>query len=90
VTGYVDNDGRFPDEARVEARFPLTAADHRDRDDWPWLPATVLGQCGPDEWHERIDVEDLAEDDADLAEGERWYPACFRDASELRRQEDTR
>ena len=89
MSGYVDNDGRFPDGAHVDARFPLGAAD-RDREDWPWLPATVLGQCGPDEWHVRIDVEDLAQDDSDLAEDERWYPACFRDASELRRPEGAR
>lgn len=91
---YECNDGRFPDDAQVEVRYPArVASDGLDegrwvaavslpRDDWPWLPATVRGQCGPDEWHVRLDVEGLAEEDEET--GELWFPAVFRDASELR------
>jgi hypothetical protein len=92
--GYADNDGRFPAEARVQVRYPARFVEDGAgggrwvveggplaRDGWPWLPAEVLGQCGPDEWHLVLDVEDFAEEDED---GGRWYPACFRDASEIR------
>lgn len=94
--GYETNDGRFPDEAQIEVRYPAGLVDGEwtravclDRDEWPWLPGTVLGQCGPNEWHVRVDVDELAEDDDgdqvdEDGEPVRWYPACFRDASELR------
>lgn len=55
-----DNDGRFPEETPVLVRYPL-------RDDqtnsWPWLPGTVLEQCGPDEWCLVVEVPALAEPD---------------------------
>jgi hypothetical protein len=88
MTGmYADNDGRFPDETPVMVRYPLTGEqDKGDRKDWPWLPGTILGQCGYDEWHVVVDgVEELAEpsdDDSDVL----LYPACFRDSSEIIRQ----
>ena len=78
---FAANDGRFPDDAEVEARYPL--AGQMVRDEWPWLPATILRQCGPNEWYVRIDVDELAEPD-ELGDDLMWYPACFRDASELR------
>lgn len=65
----------FPDETPVEVRFPLTKTQERgDRELWPWLPATVLEQVGPDEWAVCIDLDELD------------YPVCFRDSSELRTQ----
>ena len=34
-----DNDGRFPDDSRVEVRYPRTRQEeHGDRAAWPWLP----------------------------------------------------
>ena len=46
-----DNDGRFPDESLVEVRYPRTRQEELgDRAKWPWLPGSILGQCGPDEW----------------------------------------
>jgi hypothetical protein len=102
---YDPNDGRFPDESQVEIRYPARLVNDewvpvgaltRDegglsRADWPWLPGTVVGQCGPEEWQVRVDVDELAEDDIDdqVDEDGRpllWYPAVFRDASELRTQ----
>jgi hypothetical protein len=88
MTGmYADNDGRFPEDSAVLVKYPLTGEQEKgDRKDWPWLPGTVLGQCGPDEWHVVVDgVEELAEPDPDDP-GEVLYPACFRDSSEIRRQ----
>jgi hypothetical protein len=76
---YIDNDGRFPDESRALVRYPLTN-EHVNRATWPWAPGTVLGQCGPDDWHVRVDVDDLAEAGES---GKPWYPCCFRGVSEL-------
>ncbi|MGI5293304.1 hypothetical protein ACQEVF_59705 [Nonomuraea polychroma] len=80
---YAENDGRFPDDAAVLVRYPLKGDD--DRDNWPWLPGSILGQCpgpGP-EWHVVIDGRgDLAEPDPDHP-GEWLYPACFRTAEEI-------
>jgi hypothetical protein len=84
---YAENDGRFPDDAPVLVRFPLKDSDPRD--DWPWLPGTILGQCpgynhAPgDEWHVVVDGRgDLAEPDPETP-GEWTYPACFRTADEI-------
>lgn len=80
---YDDNDGRFPEDASVLVKFPLPGTG-KDREDWPWLPGTILGQSGPNEWHIAVDgVPELAETDPQSQE--LLYPACFRDASELRR-----
>ena len=89
---YNDNDGRFPDESRVEVRYPRTRQEERgDRAAWPWLPASVVERCGPDEW--RVCVEDRGV--AVLRDGRParrntasrnlYYPMCFRDSSEIRR-----
>jgi hypothetical protein len=73
---------RFPDETPVLVRYPLTPDQGKgDRSAWPWLPGTVLGQCGPDEWQVCVEAGELAEAEG----GELWYPVCYRDASELRR-----
>ena len=42
-----DNDGRFPDDSRVEVRYPHTRQEeHGDRAEWPWLPGRIVEQCG--------------------------------------------
>jgi hypothetical protein len=45
-------------------------------------------QCGSDEWHVVIEVPALAEPDPSVPNGDApenlLYPACFRDASEIR------
>jgi len=87
-----DNDGRFPDDSRVEVRYPRTRQEeHGDRATWPWLPGSIVEQCGPDEW--RVCVEDRGV--AVLRDGRPaprntasrnlYYPMCFRDSSEIRR-----
>jgi hypothetical protein len=87
-----DNDGRFPDDSRVEVRYPRTRQEeHGDRAAWPWLPGSIVEQCGPDEW--RVCVEDRGV--AVLRDGRPaprntasrnlYYPMCFRDSSEIRR-----
>jgi len=81
---YADNDGRFPDDSVVLVRYPLPSDRQDDRTAWPWLRGTILGQCGPDEWHIVVDgVEELGEPDPDDSDGELLYPACFRDSSEI-------
>ncbi len=56
-----DNDGRFPDDSLVEVRYPRTRQQEEgDRCRWPWLPGSILGQCGPDEWHVCVEARELA------------------------------
>ncbi len=62
-----------------------------DRSGWPSLPVTVVSQCGL-EWHVCVEARELATlDDGTLApagtaDGDVFYPCCFRDASEIRRR----
>lgn len=86
--GHGRNDGVFPEETPVLVRYPLHAEQADDRSSWPWLPGTVLEQCGPNEWLILVEVSVLAEpgpavsDDANP--GSLLYPACFRDSTEIR------
>jgi hypothetical protein len=100
--GGVDNDGRFPDDSTVAVRYPGTPEPENwppggpprhsqaDRESWPWLPGTIMAQCGPGEWRVCVEVRELAqlEDGSAAPEGtpdeDLFYPVCFRDASELR------
>ena len=90
---FEDNDGRFPDDSEVEIRYPRDKREERetDRAGWPWLPGSILGQCGPDEWHVCVEVRELAV----LRDGRRpprgtpsrgslYYPCCFRGSTEIR------
>ena len=87
-----DNDGRFPDDSRLEVRYPRTRQEEQgDRSAWPWLPGTIERQCGPDEWLVCVEDRDVAV----LRDGRRaprntasrnlYYPMCYRDSSEIRR-----
>jgi hypothetical protein len=40
----------------------------------------VAAECGPDEWEICVQAPELAT----WHEDEAWYPACFRDSSEIR------
>jgi hypothetical protein len=80
-----DNDGRFPDEAPVLVRYPLTVTQQKpgqsdaerlaelaaERKTWPWLLGTVEQQCGPDEWLVTVEDRRLAqvEDGSPAPEG---------------------
>jgi hypothetical protein len=56
-----DNDGKFPDESPVEVRYPRAKQEEQgDRDQWPWLPGTIVEQRGPEEWYVCIEVRELA------------------------------
>ena len=81
----------FAEDMAVEVRFPRTKEEERrDRADWPWLPGTIVQQCGPDEW--QVCVEDMSV--AMCKDGSKptprtpsnrlYYPLCFRDASEIK------
>jgi hypothetical protein len=81
----------FADDMAVEVRFPRTKEEERgDRADWPWLPGTIVQQCGPDEW--QVCVEDMSV--AVRKDGSKptprtpsnrlYYPLCFRDSSEIK------
>lgn len=83
---YATNDGRYPEDSTVWTPYPLTDDPIPLYDEWPWLRGTVLGQCGPDEWHIRIDTPELIEH----GDGYEWSPACFRNSCELRRIGATR
>ena len=86
-----DNDGRFPDDSLVEVRYPRTRQEEQgDRSRWPWLPGSIVEQCGADEWRVCVEVRELAV----LRDGRRpprstparnlYYPCCFRDSTEIR------
>jgi hypothetical protein len=86
-----DNDGRFPDDSLVEVRYPRnTQEEHGERSAWPWLPGSILSQCGPDEWKVCVEARELAMlDDGQpaprgTAPEDLYYPCCFRDSSEIR------
>ena len=86
-----DNDGRFPDGAAVQARYPDAGRrSGSDRDAWPWLDAAVEQQCGPEEWLVTIEdrrvaeLEDGTPAPAGTPDEQLLLPMCFRDASELR------
>ena len=90
-----DNDGGFPDDSAVEVRYPRNRREEQgDRSAWPWLPGSILNQCGPDEWYVCVEVRELAMLDdgrpapAGTAAGDLYYPCCFRNASEIRRATD--
>jgi hypothetical protein len=79
-----DDVNLYPEDTPVMVRFPRTKQEEQgDRSAWPWLPGTILEQCGPDEWDVRVDAPELAAEE----DGEVWYPACFRDSSEIRARE---
>ncbi len=79
---YDDNDGRFPDDADVKVRFPLTTDQHHgDRMAWPWVDGYIAGQCGPDEWDVCVTGTDPIDHDDN---GGPLYPLVFRDATEVR------
>ena len=43
-----DNDGRFADDSPVEVRYPRSKREEQgDRSQWPWLPGSIVEQCGP-------------------------------------------
>ena len=85
------SDGMLADKNAGLRSVPRTKEEERgDRAEWPWLPGTILQQCGPDEW--QVCVEDMAV--AVRKDGSKptprtpknrlYYPLCFRDASEIR------
>lgn len=86
-----DNDGKFPDESPVEVRYPRSKQEeHGHRERWPWLPGTIVEQCGPDEWYVCVVARGLAvlEDGrpaaGSAASDDLFFPCCFRDSSEIR------
>jgi hypothetical protein len=86
-----DNDRKFPDETPVEVRYPRSKQEEQnDREQWPWLPGTILEQCGPDEWYVCVEVRELAvlQDGMRAPRGSAsrnlYYPCCFRESSEIR------
>jgi hypothetical protein len=86
-----DNDGRFPNDSLVPVPYPRDKQEEQgDRCAWPWLPGSILSQCGPDEWHVCVEARELATlDDGSQApagsvDEDQFYPCCFRDANEIR------
>ena len=85
------NDGRFPDDSPVLARYLVDGrqpASHRQA--WPWPVGAVEQQCGPDEW--LVTVEDRCVDELEdsnpapdgTPDGDLLFPQCHRGSSELR------
>lgn len=85
------DDGRFPDGSAVEIRYPRDKREEQgDRSAWLWLPGTILGQRGPDEWYLSVAARELAmlgdgsPAPTGTADEDLFYPCCYRDASEIR------
>ena len=83
--------GQLVEDTPVFVRYPHTSEQERgDRADWPWLPGTILEQCGPDEW--RVCVEDMSvavrengsKPTPRTPEHKLYYPCCFRNSSEIK------
>ena len=52
---------QVPDEAPVEIRYSRSKQqEHSDREQWPWLPGTIVEQCRPDEWYVWVEVREFA------------------------------
>ena len=62
------------DETPVEVRYPRSKQEEQgDREQWPWLPVTIIEQCGPDEWYVCVEVREaivLKDRPKRLAEGQ--------------------
>ena len=80
-----------PTRARSKSATPRSKQEEQgDREQWPWLPGTIVEQCGPEEWYVCVEVRELAV----LRDGRRaprgtasrnlCYPCCFRDRSKIR------
>jgi hypothetical protein len=86
----------YVEDTPVLVRYPLPGQRDSDREGWPWLPGTVTAVCGPDEW--QVCVEDprvqVRKDGSPVTprtpRHNRYYPLCYRDASEIKPQEVTR
>lgn len=83
-----DTPNPFPDDSLVFVWYPPLAANDADRETWAWLPGSVINRCGENEWYVAVEAPELAEPDPDAHHDDAWenplYPACYRDASELR------
>jgi hypothetical protein len=82
---------QYPEGTWVETKFPVTPEQSAgSRESWPWVRGWVAEVCGPDEWQITVQTRELAQlEDGSPApvgtlEEEAYYPACFRDASEIR------
>jgi hypothetical protein len=90
-------DGQLVEDTPVMVRYPRTPEEEKgDRAAWPWLPGTIVQQCGPDEF--QIVVEDMAV--AVRKDGSRptprtpknklFYPLAYRDSFEIKLRHDAR
>jgi hypothetical protein len=81
----------YPEGTWVETKFPLTVDQNvGPRESWPWVRGWVSTVCGRDEWQITVQAPELARlaDGTPAPEGtpeeEAYYPAVYRDASEIR------
>jgi hypothetical protein len=88
----VTSENPYPDGAPVLVRYPRTPEQEKaGRESWPWLPGSVLEQCGPDEWRICVEVRELTvrEDGSkprrNTPPHKLFYPCCFPGSSEIRR-----
>jgi hypothetical protein len=70
----------YAEDDLVEVRYPATAQGQANRPDWPWRPAVIISEVGPDEWLVEVTDDALAALDG----GELVYPTCYRDGHEIR------
>src|ERR1039458_9336726 len=49
-----------PTRAWSRVRYPRSKQEEQGhRSAWPWLPGSILEQCGPDEWDVCVEVREL-------------------------------
>ncbi len=81
----------YPEDTPVLVCYPLPGQGQQDREDWPWLPGTVVAVCGSDEWQVCVEAprvhvrKDGSPVTARTPAANRYCPLCYRDSGEIRR-----
>ena len=87
MTGMND-DNPYPDDTTVLARYPRSQAEQQAvRNGWPWVNGVIAQRVGTDEWQVCVEVaqlEDGTPAPAGTPDDDLWFPACYRDASEIK------
>ena len=80
-----ENDGRFGDGEAVLTPYPTPDAEAAgDRASWPFVPATVVSQCGPDEWELTVEIPSAARLEDGFLDATTLMEHCIRQGVPMR------